>query len=297
VNYADRLEAAVRAKGNPCAVGLDPHTDLVPEEFAVARDPAAPRAERARAVGDFLVRVIELVAERVPAVKPQSAFFEALGADGALAWERVVRAARDAGLLVIGDVKRGDIGSTAAAYARAFLESDEAPCDAITVNPLLGRDSIEPFLEAAARTGGGIYVLVRTSNPGSADFQAAGARGEPSLSTRIADAVAEWGAGLVGECGFSALGAVVGATHPRELARLRERMPRAPLLLPGYGAQGAGPADVVPGFVEGRGALVSSSRAVLFAHRSRPQLAWPDATRAALDEMVGAIKGALGNPR
>ena len=177
MTYADRLEAAVGQTRNPCLVGLDPHLDLLPPEFAAASDPAASRAERAAAVTSFLLGVIDIAAGRVPAVKPQSAFFEVLGPDGAEAWETVVQAAHAAGLLVIGDVKRSDIGTTAAAYATAFLEglpgsNPTALCDAVTVNPFLGSESIQPFLDVCARAEKGIYVLVRTSNPGSDEFQA-----------------------------------------------------------------------------------------------------------------------------
>jgi orotidine-5'-phosphate decarboxylase len=298
--FADRLDEAVSRAGNPCLVGLDPHPDLLPEEFAAARS-GATRAERAAAAADFLCELIDLVAGRVPAVKPQSALFEVHGADGAEAWERVVRAARAAGLLVIGDVKRGDIDSTARAYAHAYLEGDlpesAGRCDAITVNPFLGADSVKPFLDTCARTGAGIYVLVRTSNPGSALFQE---HGFPPLFERVADAVVEWGRGLVGRCGLSSVGAVVGATHPAELARLRARMPSTPFLIPGYGAQGARATEVAAGFLPGgRGALVSSSRAILFAWREpRYQgMHWKDASRAALEEMIAALSAAARTAR
>src|SRR5260221_2929461 len=243
-NFAGRLEEAVSRAGNPCLGGLDPHVGLLPDEFAAARS-GATRSERAAAAADFLCEVIDLVAGRIPAVKPQSALFEVHGAEGAMAWERVVRAARDANLLVIGDVKRGDIDSTARAYARAFLEGDpkdpSSRCDAVTVNPLLGTDSVKPFLETCSRTGAGVYVLVRTSNPGGALFQE---HGSPPLYERIADAVVEWGRGLIGHGGLSSVGAVVGATHPAELASLRARMPSVAFLIPSYRAQGAGAADV-----------------------------------------------------
>jgi len=297
-NYADRLDEAVTRAGNPCLVGLDPHVDLLPEEFAAART-GRTRQERAQAVADFACEVIDLVAGRVPAVKAQSALFEIHGADGAAAWERVVRAARAAGLLVIADVKRGDIDSTARAYAKAFLEADEATgrCDAITVNPLLGRDSLIPFLDTCARHGAGIYVLVRTSNPGGGLFQD---HGSPPLYERIADAVVEWGRDLVGRCGLSSVGAVVGATRPAELARLRARMGGVPFLIPGYGAQGAGAAEVAGGFLPGgKGALVNSSRAILFAWREpRFQgLHWKDASRRALEEMIAALSAVAATAR
>lgn len=295
-SFADRLAAAVRSRRNPTVVGLDPHLDLLPEEYAAARDPRVPRAERAEAVCEFLLEVVRLVAPHVPAVKPQSAFFEALGADGAVAWERVVRASREAGLLVIGDVKRGDIGSTARAYATAFLEGtgpEDEPhlCDAVTLNPMLGSDSIQPFVEACARTGRGLYILVRTSNPSSAEFQAPGS---PCLSERVADAVKQWGSELVGREGWSSVGAVVGATHPDELSALRARMPQTPLLLPGYGAQGAGARDVVAAFTGLDGALVNSSRGILFAGAKQPERDWREATLEAVETMATDLRGALG---
>src|SRR5262249_52996043 len=161
---------------------------------------------------DFLCAILDVAVEKVPAVKPQSAFFEIYGADGALAWERVVRAARERGLIVIGDVKRGDIDTTARAYARAYLEEDRAHAsDAITVNPYLGSDSITPFLESCKRVDAGIYVLVRTSNKDSKLIQD---HGTPRVYEKVADSVVQWGRELVGECGLSSVGAVVGATHP-----------------------------------------------------------------------------------
>ena len=291
MTYADRLEAAIAERGNPCLVGLDPHLEQLPAEFAAAHDSGATRAERARAVESFLLQVVELCAGKVPAVKPQSAFFERLGADGAACWERVVAAARAAGLLVIGDVKRGDIASTARAYGQAFLEdAGDACCDAITVNPYLGADSIEPLLEVCARSGGGLYVLVRTSNPGSAMFQH---HGEPPLVHVVAREVARWGSELRGESGLSSVGAVVGATHSDQIAKLRTLMPHTPFLIPGYGAQGAGAEETRPGFLdEGRGALVNSSRGILYAWR-KPEnegVHWKDASRAALDAMIDEFR-------
>lgn len=296
MNFADRLHASVEAKGNPALIGIDPHLELLPDEFAAARDRTLDRKQRARAMGDFCVELVELAADRVPAVKPQSAFFEAFGADGAFEYERVITRAHELGLLVIGDVKRGDIASTAAAYARGLLEDDGGDpislADAVTVNAFLGEESITPFLEVCARSKKGLYVLVRTSNPGSADFQLCG---QPTLSERIADAVHRWGQSdpdLIGSSGLSSIGAVVGATHPEALAALRERMPNTPLLLPGYGAQGAGASDVAPGFLPGgQGALVNSSRGVAFAYKKagRPSSEWRDAASLAIDTMVSDL--------
>jgi orotidine-5'-phosphate decarboxylase len=290
VSFADRLDEATRRAGHPCVVGIDPHPELLPEEFALARDPAASRLERARAVAEFACSAIDVVAGEVAAVKPQSALFELFGADGAAAWERVVQHARERGLLVIGDVKRGDIESSAAAYAEAYLGTGPSACDAITINPLLGSDSVQPFLELCRRNDRGVFVLVRTSNPDGAMFQGHGA---PPLAELIAGAVHEWGRELVGACGLSSVGAVVGATRRGELARLRSLMPHAPLLLPGYGAQGGRAADVAAAFQRGgRGALVSSSRGILFAYRNPAfdGLDWRSAARAALDGMIREVR-------
>lgn len=292
--FVDRLESAIQQRGNPCLVGLDPHLDLLPEEFAAARDSQATRAEKAQAVEDFLLGVVEVAAGRVPAVKPQSAFFERLGADGARVWETVIAAARKANLLVIGDVKRSDIASTARAYGQAFLEdAGESNCDAITLNPYLGADSIEPIIDICERSGAGIYVLVRTSNPGSAMFQE---HGNPPLTHVVAERVESWGERLRGASGLSSVGAVVGATHPEELTQLREKMPHTPFLIPGYGAQGAGAADTTPGFLaNGTGAIVNSSRGILYAYKS-PEFAhlhWKDACSAAIDKMIAEFQAAL----
>jgi orotidine-5'-phosphate decarboxylase len=302
-NFADRLDAALERVRTPAVVGIDPHLELLPAPFALARDPRAPRAERAATVEAFCKELIDLVAGSVAAVKPQSAFFEALGADGARAWERVVAHAHSAGLLVIGDVKRSDIASTAAAYATAFLtglpgERREHLCDAITVNPYLGPDSLEPFADACKQANAGLFVLVRTSNAGSAEFQE---HGEPRLCERVADAVTRLGDGLMGACGYSAIGAVVGATQAAELGRLRARLPHAVLLLPGYGALGASARDVRAAFTDRsrpwRGALVNSSRGVAFAWREKQHAAraWPDATRHALAAMIGELGEALAS--
>jgi orotidine-5'-phosphate decarboxylase len=296
MNFADRLDAAIHEKSSPCLLGLDPHLALLPEEFSTAADPAAPRADRAECVADFLCQLLDLCRDRVAIVKPQSAFFEVLGADGAAAWERVVAHAHAQGLLVIGDVKRGDIASTAAAYATAYLEgsgdpNDPSLCDAITVNPFLGSDTLDPFLEVARRTDKGLYILVRTSNPGSDDLQE---HGDPPLVHKLCDHVTRWGAETVGECGLSSIGAVVGATHAAALADLRARLPHTPLLLPGFGAQGAGPLDVKPGFTAGlSGAIVNSSRGIAFAYRKANTSDWRSAADRAMDEMLEGLRGAL----
>lgn len=292
--FGDRLAAAVSEKGAPVLLGLDPHLALLPAPFDRANDAAVPVAERAAAIGDFCCELVDVCADRVPAVKPQSAFFEQLGAAGVAAFERVCDHARAAGLLVVGDVKRGDIASTAEAYARAFFTppGDVGRCDAITVSPYLGVDTLEPFANTAREVGGGLFVLVRTSNPGSGAWQG---HGDPPVSELVARGVEELGAATVGESGFGSIGAVCGATHPDQLARWRELMPHAFLLLPGYGAQGASAKDVVTAFTpERRGAIVASSRGIAFAYRKAETTDWKRAASDALDAMRADLAGALG---
>jgi orotidine-5'-phosphate decarboxylase len=207
----------------------------------------------------------------VVGVKLQVAFFEALGSDGLRAYEEVCDYARAATLLVVADGKRGDIGSTARAYADAYLEAGEdgrLPVDALTVNPYLGSDSVEPFLAACRRSGAGIFCVVKTSNAGSADIQDLALSDGRRVWQQVAELVNEWGSGLVGKRGLSSVGAVVGATYPRAVAEARRLMPQAVLLLPGVGAQGATPADVARAFTSGpASALVPVSRAVIYAFR------------------------------
>ncbi len=268
--FADRLADAVERKRSQLVVGLDPRIDLLPVELR--GEAVLGRAEAANAVARFSCGIVDAVAPYVVAVKPQIAFFEALGGDGFAALERVCGYARDAGLLVIADGKRGDIGSTARAYAGAYLEPgpEGSPlADALTVNPYLGADSIEPFLQACRLHGSGIFCLVRTSNSGAADVQELTLSDGRRVWHQVAELVAGWGADLVGERGLSSVGAVVGATVPRAVAEARKLLPRSVLLLPGVGAQGAGPADVARAFTSGpASALVTASRSVIYAYRA-----------------------------
>jgi orotidine-5'-phosphate decarboxylase len=259
-HFADRLFAAVRAKGTPLCVGLDPRWDSLP---AGVRNRYPPTLSgRAAAFDEFCCRVLDVVAPLVGVVKPQSAFFEACGPAGMQALLQIVRQARSKGLLIILDAKRNDIASTAEAYAEAAFRVFDA--DALTINPYLGRDSVEPFLKVSRPLGRGLFVLVRTSNAGAGQFQDL-ACGGGLLYARVAAAVAAWGAENRGEAGYGDVGAVVGATNPAELAGLRRLLPGVPLLVPGYGAQGASAADTAGAFAaDGLGAVVNSSRAILF---------------------------------
>jgi orotidine-5'-phosphate decarboxylase len=268
--FADRLAGEVERKRSQLVVGLDPRAELLPVELRAAAH--GNRAAAADACERFCRGIIDAVAPYAVGVKPQLAFFEALGADGVLAFEEVCSYARTAGLLVIADGKRGDIGSTARAYAGAYLSEGlgRPPyADALTVNPYLGRDSVEPFLAACRRHGSGVFCLVKTSNAGSADVQDLSLSDGRPLWHHVAELVDHWGEELIGERGLSSVGAVVGATYPRAVAEARRLLPRAILLLPGIGAQGASPADVARAFTSGpASALVPVARAVMYAFRS-----------------------------
>jgi orotidine-5'-phosphate decarboxylase len=296
-NFADRMLEACAAKGGPVCVGLDPRWEDLPEGIRAAH--GDDLEGRAAAVLEFGRAVIDVVAPLVPVVKPNSAFYEALGPAGFRCYMETVAAARAKGLLVIGDVKRGDLGNTAEAYARAHF--DLAGADALTLNPYLGHDSLEPFLRRCREDGRGCFVLVKTSNPGSADLQDLEV-GNLRVFEEVALLVRNWsaGAGLVGGRGWSSMGAVVGATFPAEAALLRRMLPGVPFLVPGYGAQGATAADCVPSFDgKGEGAVVNSSRGILLAWRKGPlaekhgEARWERAVEEAAVEMRDALRAVL----
>jgi orotidine-5'-phosphate decarboxylase len=303
-SFGDRLAECVAARESQLVLGLDPDpARLWPEALrsaeahsgsdsapptglseqakvgifspASAAAPSSPAALAARAVARHCALVIEATAEHCVAVKPQVACFERLGAPGWAALAETVALARERGLLVIADAKRGDVDVTAGAYAQAFLGETPTPygpvaglgVDVMTVNPLLGSDSLLPFVTTARAHGRGLFVLVRTSNPGAADLQERGLADGRSVSDRLADLVNELGEGGRGRRGLSDVGAVVGATAPDRLSLMRERMPHAVFLLPGVGAQGGRVEDLAPAFAPGRaGGLVSASRGIVAAH-------------------------------
>ena len=304
-HFADRLVAAVQRCQNPVLVGLDPRNESLPAGLRV-EDPI-DLGGVAEAYRQFCCGVIDVVASMVPIVKPQAAFFEQIGPLGMQALAAVIRYASDRGLLVILDGKRNDIGSTATAYAEGYLGRATASpwgADALTVSPYLGDDSLEPFVQIAAERSCGVFVLVKTSNPGGKRFQDLVADGRP-LYEHVAELVEQLAMRTVGSSGYGAVGSVVGATYPKQLAELRNSMPHCWFLVPGYGAQGAGAADVAGAFDErGLGAIVNNSRGIIFAH-SRPEYRerfgdsrWQDAVAAATQEMIDQLRdvipGAVG---
>ncbi len=302
-HFADRMAAAVRRLNNPVCVGLDPRWDQLPENFRRGGDSSYfSYTKKAELYARFCNEVSDVVGPLVPAVKVQTAFFEELGPAGMTAMADVISHAHARGLLVVVDGKRSDIGSTAMAYARGYLGRDQSAwhADALTVSPYLGDDSLEPFVEIACQRGAGLFVLVKTSNPGGQMLQDLQCEGRP-LYRRVAEHVERLAAASVGESGYGAVGAVVGATYPQQLSELRRAMPHTWLLVPGYGSQGGTAADVAGAFdPNGLGAIVNNSRGIIFAHQ-RPEYAerfgparWQNAVEAATRDMIADLQAANG---
>lgn len=283
VNFADRLAETITRKQSVVVLGVDPQLDTpevpgVPEEYTLTR---------------FCCDIVEACAESAVAIKLQLAFFEARGIEGMHALGEVIAFSRRLGLITIADAKRADVGSTSNAYAEAYLGRGRFGCDAVTVNPYLGSDTLAPFF-AKVRDGHGIFVLVKTSNPSSGEFQDVPVEGGGALWEEVARRVDGWGTDFVGTSGLSQVGAVVGATYPAHAKRARALMRRAVILAPGYGAQGASAADAVAAArADGSGILVNASRTLMYAHRRRPGLDPALAAEEACEAMRLALNEAL----
>ncbi len=307
LHFADRLQAAIRVRGTPGVVGLDPVLERLPEAL---RPTVADAASAAAAIERFCEAALDAVAGLVPAVKINSAFFEAFYEWGVAAYYRLVQSAHRRGLLVIGDVKRGDIGSTAQLYARGHLaqpafadvEPDRIP-DAVTLAGYLGVNAVRPFIDAAITTGRGLFVLVRPSDPGADAVHEFGE--SRHFYQHLAELVRAWGRspGALGACGLSCVGAVVAPKDAASTAALRAAMPETPFLVPGYGAQGATAESCRPCFrSDGSGAIVNASRSVLFAFETAESKArfgadWPAAIRAACEQFARDTAGLIGPSR
>lgn len=297
MQFADRLITAIRRVGNPVLVGIDPRPEDLPEGFLDRF--SMDRTGVAQALDAFGRGVVDAVAPLAPAVKFQAAFYEAYGPEGVAALHDTAHHAKQQGLIVLIDGKRNDIGSTAEAYARAYLGKVPVgdrfepswQADALTVNPYLGTDGITPFVKVAARENKGLFVLVRTSNPSAGDFQDLVADGRP-VYRHVAERLAQWAAPQRGEAGYSLVGAVVGATYPQQLAELREALPGVFFLVPGYGTQGGSAQDVAAAFdADGLGAIVNSSRGLTFAYqrpayRQKFGADWQGAIAQAVRDMI-----------
>jgi orotidine-5'-phosphate decarboxylase len=307
--FCDRLLDAIEYTHAPICVGIDPVLESLPDAIRGKFQSRDDEPEAAiDAIFDFTTKVLKIVSQHVPIVKFQSAFFEKYLWEGVEAYYSLIHEAKDLGLLVIGDVKRGDIRTTASAYAAGHLaeqtsesEVEIATPDAITVNPMLGLDSLEPFVKTAKEFARGLFVLVRTSNPGSADFQDVKLATGQTWSELVAEKlnkVAEDRA-LVGNRGWSSLGAVVGATQTHTMQTLRKLLPKSIFLLPGYGAQGATAEMTRAAFKDGKGAIVSASRSVLYAHSIEKYASqfgknWEKCVEAAVVDMKREVAAAVG---
>lgn len=285
-NFADNLIEAIKQKGNPICVGLDPRLDKIPRHIidkALMEHEKSPTAAAADAIIEFNKGIIDAVEDIVPVVKPQIAFYEIFGAEGVRAYEETLKYAKKKGLLTIADAKRNDIGTTAEAYAQAFLseismfeDEDEVvmpifDADSITINPYLGWDGVKPFMEEAVKYSKGVFVLVKTSNPSSGDLQDLVMQDGNSIYEIVGHLVDSWGANDIGQNGYSFLGAVVGATYPKQAEKLRMIMPNTFFLVPGYGAQGGTVDDLKPCFnADGLGAIINNSRGINFAYETLP---------------------------
>ena len=302
IGFGDRLAKSVQSKKNPVCVGLDPRLEQLPDGIRV--DGTASFEYKANAFERFCRDVIDAIYDLVPVVKPQSAFFEELGPYGVLALGRVCAYASSKGLIVIMDAKRNDIGSTAAAYARAYLGANGQSAwgtDALTVSPYLGSDTLQPFVDQCTATGAGIFVLVKTSNPGSGFLQDLSVNSR-SIADRVADYVQSQSVLTASSPnGYGCVGAVVGATYPEQLQAMRKRMPNAWILIPGYGAQGGSASDVVHGMdQQGLGAIVNSSRGIIFAYENAKYKGlsnWQLAVENATKDMIMALHDAYRLPR
>lgn len=309
-NFTDRLISVIRNKSSCVVVGLDPYFKLIPgtfkQKFSAFQRNALEYA--ARIILEFNREVIDLIAPLVGIIKPQIAFYELYGWWGIWAYAETIKYAKQKGLIVIGDVKRGDIPSTAEAYANAHIGKVhidnfiEAPffVDAITVNPFFGSDGLYPFIQVAKEHNKGIFILVKTSNPLSGEFQNL-TFGDKKLYEIIAEKTNEWGKDLVGKNGYSAIGAVVGATFSNEITILRNIMPSAYFLVPGYGTQGASIDNLKYCFnPDGLGAIINASRSLLYAYNISPwkekyaMEAWKEATREAVIIMNEDIRKIAG---
>ena len=303
MHIIDQLSAAVKAMQNPTAVGLDTRYEYLPEGYAPLGENWLEDA--ARGVLRFNKELIDGLCGIIPAVKVQIAYYEMYGLPGMQCFYETVKYAKERGMVVIADAKRGDIGATAQAYAHAFLSGPEIagrrcdafPADILTVNPYFGTDGLQPFLDACAGTGKGLFILVKTSNPTSGEFQDQEYDGK-TLYERVGDQVAAWAAPLMGESGYSSIGAVVGATYPAQGAALRKRLPGIYFLVPGYGAQGAKGADLAGCFDgKGGGAIINASRSIICAHRKQPGVHFVEAARNEALRMREDIMSAVGSIR
>lgn len=304
----DQLVAKIKKTQAPIVVGLDPMLNYIPEQVQkkAFEEKGETLAGAAEAIWQFNKAIVDTIYDLIPAVKPQIAMYEQFGVEGVIVFKKTVDYCKEKGLVVIGDVKRGDIGSTSEAYAVGHLGKVQVGSqtyagfdeDFATVNPYLGSDGVKPFIKVCKENNRGIFVLVKTSNPSSGELQDKLVDGKP-LYELVGKMVDEWGSDCIGESGFSEVGAVVGATYPDQGRILRAIMPKTYILVPGYGAQGGKGKDLVHFFNEdGLGAIVNSSRGIIAAYKQEAYARFgaehfADASRQAVLDMIADIQGAL----
>jgi len=302
-NVIDILIEKIKQTNNPTVMGLDPRYEMIPE--CITKKYSKDIKGACQAILEFNKALIDATYDIVPAVKPQIAFYEMFGVEGIKAFEETCKYAKEKGMIIIGDVKRGDIGSTAQGYSNAYLGQTPLAGTAqtifdlqfITVNPYLGIDGVKPFIDDAKKYSKGIFILVKTSNPSSGELQDLKTQDGEEIYIKVAKLVNEWGKELIGENGYSSVGAVIGATYPKQLKQLREIMPNTYFLIPGYGAQGGKAEDIALGFDNnGLGGIVNASRSLMCAYKKEgyKQEEFAKATREEAirmrDELNQAIK-------
>lgn len=298
-NFADQLTDRIAELKNPTVMGLDPRIEYIPDSIKdkyIKELGNDPELATAWSIYEFNMKLIDAVCDIVPAVKPQFAYYEMYGVQGLEVLKKTIAYAKRKGMLVIADAKRNDIGSTATAYAEGIIGATELAggatqsmfgADSVTVNGYLGIDGIKPFVDVCQRDGKGIFALVRTSNPSAGDLQDLKLEDGRTVYEAMADKVNEWGKELIGDNGFSSVGAVVGATWPEQAVEIRKRMPENLILVPGYGAQGAGADAAVASFTaDGSGSIVNASRSLMCAWKKREDLSPDEFMTATRDEAL-----------
>ena len=275
MNAIDRLIDKIKQTNNPTVMGLDPRFDMLPKCVTDKYDKTLEGVSKA--ILEYNKALIDETYDIIPAVKPQIAFYEMFGIPGLEAFKETCKYAKEKGMIVIADIKRGDIGSTAQGYSNAFLgktkigdhEESIFDVDFVTVNPYMGTDCVKPFIEDCKKYDKGIFILVKTSNPSSGELQDLKLENEKEVYMQVADLVEKWGEDLVGKYGYSSVSAVVGATYPEQLEQIRSKAPHTYFLIPGYGAQGGKAEDITLGFDKnGLGGIVNASRSLMCAYKS-----------------------------
>jgi orotidine-5'-phosphate decarboxylase len=306
-NYADRLINSIQKKGNPCIVGLDPRIDQMPEFLYSKYQNQTDDDKVVSIITEFHKIIIDTIADKVPGIKPQIAFYEQYKLPGMIAFDNTIEYAKGKGLIIIVDAKRNDIGSTAEAYSNTFLGRTNIfgkklpiyDIDCLTVTPFLGEDSLIPFIKDCSEFGKGVFILVKTSNPGSGDLQDLKVnQSNEEVYLSLAKLVKKLGKNLIGTKGYSSIGAVVGATYPKEADQLREIMDNSIFLVPGYGAQGATGKDIVNCFnSDGLGAVVNASRSITYNYgpKSISEIDFIKSVEKNILEMIRDVNSALIN--